>query len=425
MKRWGGLKVGRWSGTRRNIATLLTGNVLGHGITLLATPVLSRIYGPPAFGALALFLAISAMLGVLASLRYELAIVLPEDDASGASVKRAATVLVMCTSGVVLATTLLALSISGSFFGMPAWSALLGVGMVLSGEASILYYWFTRTKRFRVQGTSRVVQAFSAALVQVVIGWTGSPSAEGLIVGHLTGQAAALLWLLWRDDSRGLSPRMTVDQFRAILVRYRNFPLFNVPNAFVDAFRTNAIYALIGWTSSVHSVGQYSMAMRSVQAPIAVVGASISQVFLQLMASAAPGRLRQLILSLVTRIALVAFIPFVLLGVFAPSILPWLLGERWMEAGVLAQALTPWLYVNLITSPISTVFVVTERQGLLLAFAILYAAAPIAPLCLLGSNLVFAVWVMSAAMTVLLLLFLVLAVHVASHHDRTRQASKE
>jgi O-antigen/teichoic acid export membrane protein len=47
-------------------------------VTVLASPITSRLFGPEAFGLAALFLSGAAMLAAIACLRYEMAIVLPK-----------------------------------------------------------------------------------------------------------------------------------------------------------------------------------------------------------------------------------------------------------------------------------------------------------------------------------------------------------
>ena len=48
-------------------------------------PVLTRLYGPEAFGFLALFTSITSIIGVVACMRCELAIMLPKTDEEAAN----------------------------------------------------------------------------------------------------------------------------------------------------------------------------------------------------------------------------------------------------------------------------------------------------------------------------------------------------
>ncbi|HEX6011649.1 MAG TPA: oligosaccharide flippase family protein, partial [Geminicoccaceae bacterium] len=68
----------------RRLAVLSSGTLLGQLLLVAASPALTRLYGPEAFGVLAVFTALSAILGVTAAMRYEFAVaVAPEAEAPG------------------------------------------------------------------------------------------------------------------------------------------------------------------------------------------------------------------------------------------------------------------------------------------------------------------------------------------------------
>ena len=63
-----------------DVLKLVSGTTIAQLVGILITPVLTRLYAPEAFGTLALFTSITSILGVIACMRYELAIMLPESD---------------------------------------------------------------------------------------------------------------------------------------------------------------------------------------------------------------------------------------------------------------------------------------------------------------------------------------------------------
>ncbi len=63
-----------------NIAVLATGTALAQIIPLLASPILTRLYSPEAFGLFAVFIAIIMSISPAVMGSYELAIVLPKRD---------------------------------------------------------------------------------------------------------------------------------------------------------------------------------------------------------------------------------------------------------------------------------------------------------------------------------------------------------
>ena len=62
----------------KNIYLMTAGTSISQIIIIFCSPVLTRLYPPEAFGVYKIFVSITAILTVVANLRYELAIVLPE-----------------------------------------------------------------------------------------------------------------------------------------------------------------------------------------------------------------------------------------------------------------------------------------------------------------------------------------------------------
>ena len=73
----------------RGISLLVGGTAGAQLLTILAAPALTRQYGPEDFGLLAVYASLLALIGVISSLRYELAIPLPVGDAEAASASKA------------------------------------------------------------------------------------------------------------------------------------------------------------------------------------------------------------------------------------------------------------------------------------------------------------------------------------------------
>lgn len=71
-----------FSNTFKNLSTLMSGTVIAQLIGILASPLLSRLYTPSNFGLWGTFLSIVAVITVIASLKYELGIILEEKEES-------------------------------------------------------------------------------------------------------------------------------------------------------------------------------------------------------------------------------------------------------------------------------------------------------------------------------------------------------
>ena len=63
----------------RNVLTLVTGTTLAQAIPVLISPILTRLYSPEDFGVYAIYFSVLMITSVVATGKYEMAIVLPKD----------------------------------------------------------------------------------------------------------------------------------------------------------------------------------------------------------------------------------------------------------------------------------------------------------------------------------------------------------
>lgn len=213
----------RRSGFMRSMLTLLMGGVLAQLLPLALGPVLSRLFSPEAFGVLTVFTTLSAVLTVLACLRYEFALPLAD------SAHTAYALLCLCVRILALSVLLLALCagmvvlcqmLTGwrmQAVPMAVW-LLLPWALASAGGLQLLVMWNNRMQAFRVMAISRVLQYGGAALVQVAGGlwlwWQGATPAQAdsawvLMLGPVLACGIAWIPLLTHaPDSSHAVPSM-------------------------------------------------------------------------------------------------------------------------------------------------------------------------------------------------------------------------
>ena len=70
----------------KGVAVLAGGAALGQAITVLVSPILTRLYSPEDFGVFGVYASILGIVTVIASLRYEYALPFPEDGETAANI---------------------------------------------------------------------------------------------------------------------------------------------------------------------------------------------------------------------------------------------------------------------------------------------------------------------------------------------------
>lgn len=393
----------------RHVATLASGAALAQALPLLFAPLLTRLYSPADFGVLAVFVAWLSNLAVIATARYDMAVVLPEQEADAAGLMRLAL-------GINTALLLLTLppfwlwhDAIASHLGAPAlapWLPWLPFGVWLAGGVAAWTAWNNRQRRYAANAQGRVVQSLGVSALQLLAGWSGL-AAAGLIVSQLLGQLIALLTLARGDLLAGL-PWLRGHRRAALALlarRFREFPLINTPHAFVVAFQDSLMLALLAGLSGAAIVGQYALVLRVLKLPAALVGQAVSQVvFRDLAEAAAAGRvLSGLLRRAVLVLAALSLLPFGVLMLYGGPLFALVFGPAWHGAGLIAASLAPYFAASFIVGPAFMVPMVIGRQRASFVFVLLGVIvnlAAFAAVYLLQRDAMLAFRVMSVVMTV-------------------------
>jgi O-antigen/teichoic acid export membrane protein len=180
--------------------------------------------------------------------------------------------------------------------------------------------------------------------------------------------------LIWRD-ARGLFRRaISRSGMLAGARRYRRFPLFDTWSALMNAVSWQLPALLLSRFFSAAVVGHYALGFRTLQLPMSLVGTAIGQVFFQRAAAAKrERRLSGLVEKAFGQLAKLGLFPLLMLSLVGRELFVLVFGPDWAEAGVFAQLLAPWIFCWFISSPLSTLISVLEKQrfGLFMNIGIL------------------------------------------------------
>lgn len=391
----------------RGLGAMVIGGALGQGMIVLASPLLTRLYTPADFGVFAVFTALVLMLSVVATLRLETAVVLPERDEEAAALAWSALTAAAVIAGVVGLVGLVAAAPLARALGVPGlvevwW--LVPLSVLLVAGFQLFSAWIIREQRYAALGVRNMTQGLGTAGVQVGLGVAGV-GAAGLLLGQAAGFLAAVGGLTSR---RGLlrQPRPTPTAMWSAVVRYRRFPLISSWSALLNTAGLQAPLLIISAAYGQIVVGLVGLTMRVLVAPLALLGRNVAQVFLGEAGAGArseAGGLARRVRT--TSLALLAAgaVPAAVLILFGPRLFGAVFGAEWIEAGVYARLLAVGFLAQFVVSPISQTLAVLERQGTQLlwdvARFVLTVGAPLAAVAL-GASPTVTVAVLSACLTV-------------------------
>jgi O-antigen/teichoic acid export membrane protein len=149
-----------------------------------------------------------------------------------------------------------------------------------------------------------------------------------------------------------------------IAMEYKDFPIYNLPAAFLNNFTQNLVIILLGYFFSATIVGFYAMGERLIQTPMNIIVNSVQRVFMQKI-SELKNEGRNLIGSFIkttTGLFLIGFVPFIIIVIWGKQIFTVFLGENWVTAGTYAIVLSPWLFTKFVLPPANAVLIVTRHN---------------------------------------------------------------
>lgn len=360
-----------------DVLTLVGGTTFAQIVTILASPVLTRLYTPEEFGTWALLISITTIIGIIACMRYEFSIMLPESD------KEAVNLLGLSLSIVVFITALCTLPVLFfkheivHMFNSPQLEGyiwLIPLFVFVNGVFQALNYWNSRTRHFKRLSFAQVSRSLSTTGTQIASGFIKYPLSGGLIVGSFIGYAVSTLTLggqIWRDDHKFILSNLHPRKFIEGLKRYKKFPLIDTWSALLNSVSWQLPTFLLAFYFSPVVVGFYSIGFRILQMPMSFIGTSLSQVFFQRASVAnSEGGLDKLVETVFKLLVMIGMFPILTLTFVGSDVFAVIFGNSWAEAGVYAQILSIWAFVWFISNPLSSIYVVLEKQQFGLKFNI-------------------------------------------------------
>lgn len=356
----------------RGVGVLVGGTAGAQLLAVLAAPLLTRLYTPEDFGLLAVYASLLGLIAVIASLRYELAIPLPEDDAEAANVAVLSLILVGVTTLLAgILTALLREPISNAL-GVPQLAPylwLLPLGVLAGGVYNVFNYWAVRTKRFTTIAGTRIAQSLTTLFIQLAAFKLGGIA---LLFGQVAGQSAGTVRLGRAALASGGFSAVSWVGIKQVARRYQRFPIFSTWEGLANTAGLQLPPLLFATLFGTAAAGLYSLANRVLSLPLSLIGNAIGQVFFSRAADARRnGQLGPLVAQLHAKLAHIGLPPAVLTMLIGADLFALVFGSEWRQAGEFAQWMAPWLYLVFVSSPLSTLFAVAEQQKQGLAFQLI------------------------------------------------------
>ena len=349
----------------KNIGTLASAQTLAQAMPFIFIPILTRLYSSEDFGVLALVVSIATLIAVGASGKFELSLMISDGEREKNQLFALCLDLICVITGATLFVVIVLF-----FSNLSTLHSVLGHPIIFAIPALVFVMAFYNVN-FHMANTRQEVKKISASFfinsltnnVTSLIFF--AVSSLGLIFGTLAGFISASYILVRKNKSvAGESLIFRIRNSGHLLKKYKKFPIFTVPSDFIDVYTKQLPLYFLSAFTMVPEAGFYYLTERILTKPISVLGSAIAVPFRSRATQEfkSRGSCRTTLFKTVGLLTLLSLPGFLILYFWAPDFFSWLLGEDWVVTGQYVQVLVPMYFMQFVSSPVSYVLYIANKQ---------------------------------------------------------------
>uniref|UniRef100_UPI0040488285 lipopolysaccharide biosynthesis protein n=1 Tax=Aliarcobacter sp. TaxID=2321116 RepID=UPI0040488285 len=351
----------------RNVLTLMTGTTIAQAIPIAISPILTRIYTPEDFGVFALYMAIASIAAVIATGRYEMAIMLPKKDSDAINIVALSILISFFISFISLIIVFIFNSQITNLLNNPEisnWLYFIPITVLLTGIYQSFNYWSNRKKHYKRLAISRVVQSASTASANLGMGFGGLGS-SGLIVGQVLGHFTAMIILFKQVFEADKEYCSEINKLKIIILfkRYISFLKFGVLALFTSNLAGQSLFFLVSIYLNATILGFISLILRLISIPSAFLSSNLGDVFYQEISQVKKNQSYEMIRNFTKKLTIYSYIIYLIIYVILDNYFVFIFGEQWEEAVIYIKYLLIVAVFSFIFSPLTMLFNYFEIQN--------------------------------------------------------------
>lgn len=353
---------------KNNVVKLLSGSIIVQIINLGTQPIITRLYSPTDYGVLSLITSIVGVAGIIGFLSYERAIPIVKNDKDALSFAKSLLSFI-CVLVLFLVVGLLVIHV---FIKFKYSLIILLLGIFLFGISlsdSVLTNINYKNGDYSSVAKRKVIVAIFSSIIQVLLGWYAF-GAEGLLISLCVCTTVGVfligkkyLPMIWQSNFA--SKQMFWD--------YRRLAMIETPQNLINAFSIQFPVYFISSSYGVAITGQYSLAMRLIAVPAAIITSSFSDVFTQNFAKLyhEKGDFRGFTLQIWRKLILLGMIPTVIILIAGPQIFAFIFGAKWLMAGQIARIMCISTWIAILSGTTLFAFMIMNRGKIMFLYSTL------------------------------------------------------
>ncbi|MFW7368039.1 oligosaccharide flippase family protein [Vagococcus fluvialis] len=346
----------------RPLLSLVTGSMLGQIITILISPVTTRLFSPSDFGFYTMIVTAVSIFGPIISLKYDMVIVNTYDKVKQTNLIVGSFIISLIMSFFIsFGYYYLFLSSFSKFVIITLFLLLLtyGVNNIL---ISVNNFREEYTLISKVTVTRSLTQAISSVSLGLL---------KFNFLGLLYSQILSQLNGCWKQskslrENRKDFQSVNFKNIRYVLKDNLRQPFYNSPSALLTTFTYSSINLFLGYLYGAEILGFYSLSYRMLGLPFMIISANVARVFFKHVSNLQNDNqdILPFFYKIVKILSIIIIPSMILLYFIAPTLFSVVFGKDWYVSGEIVQTLIPMFTLKLIIESMTTIYIVKNKQNI-------------------------------------------------------------
>lgn len=358
----------------RNVIIMASGTAAAQVIALVLTPIITRLYGPQAYGLMGVFVAIIQTIAPVAALTYPIAVVLPARDNDA---KKLMWLSMYISTGIAVITAIILLLFHDSIAQLfqlgdvAFYFLLIPFVIIVSALMQVGEQWLIRTKQFGATSKSVFLQSLIVQGSKAGVGLF-HPTAAVLVILTASGNGVkALLMMLFTKRTPRIEHAES-QPLKELAKKHRDFPTYRAPQVLINGISQNVPVFVLSAVFGPVSAGFYTIGRTVLSLPVQLIAKAVGDVFYPRVTKAGDNgeHLTRLISKATVALGVIGLIPFGTIVIFGPWLFGLVFGTEWVTAGEYARWMAIWVFFMFINQPSINALPVLKAQAFHLKYTV-------------------------------------------------------
>ena len=357
----------------KNILKLFTGTAMAQLVSFMLVPIIAKQFGPEQYGVYAAFVSSISILSILATGKYELAIMLPDDITEVVSLMNLSYSinLIVCIviTGFIVITPI---NILNLLFGIKRDNRLLflliPITTYLLSAFQILNYLLVRERMFTALSINKIIRSVLFGFFAILFGMIW-PQAIYLCIALTLSHLVSNVFLRFRIkgikiNTTSIFNKESIQILNKISKKYVKFPRYILPAELMNVICAQLPVFVFLWVFNPTESGYFSFILTILNIPITLLAGAILDVFKERASKdyRENGSCREAYMETLKKMLYISILPFALLFLVGDHLIVLFFGSKWAPAGRFLDIMAVMFFFKFISSPLSFIFYIVNKQ---------------------------------------------------------------